>query len=358
MTPSRTLSLLLTLLALAAPARAAELPTNAPPTATLDNGLLHVTLYLPNQTTGFYRGTRFDWSGVIASLTFAGHSFYGPWFDRVDPTVTDFVFRGPEIVASTDSGITGPSEEFLTANDSAVGFDQAAPGATFLKIGVGVLRRPDTQPYSSYRDYQIVDPGHWTIDPHPTSITFTQQVVDPHSGYGYRYTKTVRLLPHQPRLTIDHTLTNLGRQPIATNVFNHNFLIIDHQPTGPDFTITLPYQPQPLHPYKTDLGGIEDNHIVYRKPLIGRDVFSIPLTGFNQTPSDYDIRIDNPHAGAGIRIQGDHPLEKEELWSIRTLIAMEPFVKLEAAPNKTIHWSQTYTYYTIPRIASIVEQVS
>jgi hypothetical protein len=38
---------------------------------------LHATVYLPDAANGFYRETRFDWSGVIGDLTSAGHSYYG-----------------------------------------------------------------------------------------------------------------------------------------------------------------------------------------------------------------------------------------------------------------------------------------
>ena len=54
----------------------------------------------PTRNTGYYRGTRFDWSGAIASLTWNGHEYFGQWFDRYDPKIHD--------------AITGPVEEFLT----------------------------------------------------------------------------------------------------------------------------------------------------------------------------------------------------------------------------------------------------
>ena len=55
------------------------------PQAEISNGQIRVKLYLPDAKNGYYRGTRFDWSGVIASLEYKGHNFYGPWFDRTDP---------------------------------------------------------------------------------------------------------------------------------------------------------------------------------------------------------------------------------------------------------------------------------
>src|ERR1700704_1835076 len=68
------------------------------PHAEISNKVIHAKLYLPDVENGYYRSSRFDWSGVIASLTYNGHSFFGKWFDRYDPTIND--------------AITGPVEEF------------------------------------------------------------------------------------------------------------------------------------------------------------------------------------------------------------------------------------------------------
>ena len=67
-------------LAVLATVQAAE-----PSSATIDNGKVRAKLYLPDAKDGYYRGTRFDWSGVIASLEAAGHSYFGVWFAKYDP---------------------------------------------------------------------------------------------------------------------------------------------------------------------------------------------------------------------------------------------------------------------------------
>ena len=56
-----------------------------PPQAHISNGQIKATLYLPDPERGFYRSTRFDWSGVIASLEYNGHQDHGPWFTGSDP---------------------------------------------------------------------------------------------------------------------------------------------------------------------------------------------------------------------------------------------------------------------------------
>ena len=64
------------------------------PEATISNGQITARIYLPDPQRGFYRSTRFDWSGMIASLEHNGHQYYGPWFTGSDPSVRDFVYRG------------------------------------------------------------------------------------------------------------------------------------------------------------------------------------------------------------------------------------------------------------------------
>jgi hypothetical protein len=44
------------------------------PQAEISNKFIHAKLLLPNADTGYYRGARFDWSGVIESLTYKGHT--------------------------------------------------------------------------------------------------------------------------------------------------------------------------------------------------------------------------------------------------------------------------------------------
>ena len=314
----------------------------------ISNGLIHATIHPPDPVNGFYRGTRFDWSGVIGSLSYGGHDYYGPWFTKTDPTVNDFIFDGPDIVAGPCSAMTGPAEEFLT-NHEALGFSDAAPGGTFLKIGVGVLRKPDNAKYSIFRLYDVVDHGKWSFHAKPDSVEFTQRVSDPATGYGYLYRKIVRLVPGKPQMIIEHHLTNIGKRSIATSVYDHNFLVLDHQPIGPDFTVTLPFEIHPVRPVRTALGAVDGNKIHYVKELQGRDMFGVQIGGFGTTAKDYEITIENARLGAGMRITGDQPLEIEELWSIRSTLAMEPFIHMAIEPGQSSTWKYTYNYYSIPK---------
>jgi hypothetical protein len=311
----------------------------------ISNGHIEATIHPPDPEHGFYRGTRFDWSGVIGSLKYSGHDFYGPWFTKTDPTVSDYVYRGEDIVAGPCSAVTGPAEEFST-HEEGLGFHEARPGGTFLKIGVGVLRKPDDAKYSMFRLYPIVDHGKWTVEAKPTSVTFTQRVMDPSSGYGYLYQKIIRLDTQVPqKMLIEHRLTNIGKRLIETSVYDHNFLVLDHQPIGPDFSIRLPFVIHPAKPYKTQLGAVNDKTISYLKTLEGRDQFGVAIEGFGKTAEDYKITITNSRANVAMEITGDQPLESEELWSIRSILAMEPFIHMSIKPGQDFSWKYTYVYF-------------
>ena len=93
------------------------------PNAEIANGWIRAKIYLPDAQNGYYRGTRFDWSGVVYSLQYAGHNYYGPWVQRRDAKVRDFVYEGSDIVGGPCSSIAGPADEF-----GQVGWEEAKPG--------------------------------------------------------------------------------------------------------------------------------------------------------------------------------------------------------------------------------------
>src|SRR5919206_893566 len=64
------------------------------PQADIGNGEIRAKLYLPDAEHGYYRATRFDWSGVIASLEYKGHNYFGKWFEKYDPKIHDAIL-GP-----------------------------------------------------------------------------------------------------------------------------------------------------------------------------------------------------------------------------------------------------------------------
>ncbi len=352
----KVLQLLALLLTAALVAKAADssissaLPPANPLQAKITNGLVTVKLYLPSAEKGYYRSTRFDWSGAIYSLTFKGHEFYGPWYDKIDPTVINWVHRDGLVVSGPCSALMGPANEF----QKPLGFEDAKTGGTFIKVGVGVLRKLDG-PYNSYKPYPILNAGVWTTQKSRNQIVFTQQLSDPASGYSYVYRKTVRLEKGKPELIIEHHLRNTGTRVIDSNVYNHNFVVLDHQPPGPDYTFRVPFlihlaPPTPGRPPRVNnFTVVRDNEVVYRKALSGTDEAAVPIQGFGDSAKDNEVVIENKKVGAGLKITNDRPLSRELLWSIRTVLAVEPYIAINVQPGAEFEWTDTIDYYTIAR---------
>src|SRR5438445_359714 len=97
------------------------------PQTEISNGMLRAKVYLPDREKGFYRGMRFDWAGVMASLEYKGHGYFGPFFEKFDPVVSDVEIGNP-VVAGIASVPSGPVGEFLGADASVLGY--AAPKPT------------------------------------------------------------------------------------------------------------------------------------------------------------------------------------------------------------------------------------
>jgi hypothetical protein len=296
------------------------------PQAEISNSSVRATIYLPDAQSGYYRGTRFDWSGVIASLKWNGHEYFGQWFDRYDPKIHD--------------AITGPVEEFLTG-ESGLGYVEAKPGESFVRIGVGAARKPDEPAYRRFETYEIVDPGKWTVHKSSDKIEFIHELGDT-AGYSYVYRKTLRLA--KDSLVLEHRLKNTGKKRIATSVYNHNFFTMDRQPTGPDIVVRFPFVPRAARPLN-DLAAIRGNDAHFLKDFVkGQTVFT-EVEGFGATAKDYDFRIENRKTGAGVRITGDRPLQKVYFWTAHLTTCPEPYIDVSVEPGKESAWRITYQFY-------------
>ena len=300
------------------------------PTAEISNGAVKATVLLPDKDTGYYRGTRFDWSGAISSLEYKGHQYFGKWFDRYDPKIHD--------------AIQGPVEEFLT-NGLGLGYHEAKVGENFVKIGVGAIKKPEERAFTQFKTYEIADNGKWTVRKGADFVEFTQELSDT-NGYAYVYRKTLRLTKGKPELVLEHSLQNTGKKTIESAVYEHNFFMLDGQPSGPDVVVKFPWTVTNLR----DLKGLAEprgKDFAYLKELQPRQSIMTEFTGYDATPKDYDIRVENTKTGSGVRQTSDRPLAKMLLWSINTTVCPEAYIDLKVEPGKTTTWKINYEFYTL-----------
>ena len=296
------------------------------PAVRITNGLASAVLFMPDSERGYYRGTRFDWSGAVASLDTGAHSYFGRWFADYDPKKHD--------------AIPGPVHDYVTGQ----GFDAAPVGGTFVKIGVGVLRKP-AEPIRGFPTLEIVDPGRWTTQVRPDAIDFVHEVSDAASGYGYRYAKTVALTPGKPQLTLTHRLESTGPNPIDTEMYDHNFFVLDGQGSGPDVEVRLPFPIERFNVRGEDI-AVDGNRLVYLRPIVTAN--RMQLKGFGPTAKDYDIRVENRRTGAGVRVTADQPLSDFVFWTNPRTTCPEAYIHIRAERGRPMAWRITYDLYSLP----------
>ena len=295
------------------------------PRLELDNDIIRVTIFLPDAERGYYRGTRFDWSGIIERVDYAEHRFYAPLHAQHDPLRHD--------------SVSGPAEEFAMFNP--MGFAEAAAGESFVKIGVGLLAKGDAEKYEFYGEYRIIRAGEWVIEHGIDWISFTQDLAG-ERGWAYRYQKMIRLTPGQPEFVIEHRLDNAGTKTIDINHYNHNFTIIDDVPYGPDYRVEFPFAT--VEPVSIDkLAWFRANAIEVEQPLQDNSLWIPVFEG--DDPGSYNAAlVRNLKTGAAIEFKGDAPITRMVFWAVERAACPEPFIHIHLAPGQSQQWSSRYRF--------------
>ena len=304
---------------------ALAMPESDYPKLELDNGEMRVSIYLPDPAHGYYRGTRFDWSGIIERVDTARHRFYAPLHATHDPHRHDCV--------------SGPAEEF--GMFEPVGYDEARPGESFAKIGVGLLRKGDNSEYRFDGDYELIRAGTWDIEHAADRVEFCQDFVG-ERGWAYRYLKTVRLVSGAPEMVIAHRLENTGTKGIDLYNYNHNFTLIDGLPYGPDYRVEFPFATTvPIG--INECAWFRDNAIEVPEPLGDRSLW-IPLFEGEGRVEYNRARVEHLPSGAAVEFTGDAPVTRMVFWAIERAVCPEPFIRLKLEPDGVEEWSSRYRF--------------
>lgn len=295
---------------------------------TLADGGLEVAVSMPG-APGTYCGSRFSWAGIISHVKFAGHQLFGPW----RPGITSL---------DVHDNVTGTAGEFgmgTAGMPAPLGFNDAAPGGRFVKIGVGVLRRPDGLPYSFGRSYEILDASSWQVRRIDQGIDM-RQILE-HDGYGYDYCHRIELVSGGKSFITRHTLTNSGSKKIHQTHYSHNFIVIDRMPVGSAYEIVFPFTPE--NSFRAESTAYVDGRTLkFRAQIPAGEAIFAQLSGYGDTTADNRVTIRNRYAGLDVNITGDRPVVRYHFFAVAGAVCPEPFVDIHAAPGETVTWQHRY----------------
>jgi hypothetical protein len=284
----------------------------------LKNKNLEIHIDLPDENYNF---SRFDWSGKIATVK----------FQNIPLTIAERT----DIVNDAAFG-KGFYNEF--GMDSALGFEEAALGGWFHKIGVGLLKKEDDE-YVFIKKHEI-KPASFKVSTAPNKILIscTSATVN---GYAYVLKKEIAL--QESSFVINYQLENTGEKDIRTNEYVHNFMAINKELMGSDYVLKFPFQ---LNPERFGETVNNEQKVVLGSKDIGfmgtpkEQFFFSYLSGGENVEATWELL--NLKHKIGISETGSFKTNKINLWGWQHVISPELFIPIFIQPGESTKWSRTY----------------
>jgi hypothetical protein len=306
--------------------------TQQVPIATVSNAWGRLVLALPDVSPRWYEGQRFDAGTMVLNYHFDGIDVFGPadLSARANP-------RGHD---ATARGIAG---EFDI--ESPATYDSANPeGGSFVKIGVGELRRSSTQPYKFYWNYPLIsEPERITRSNADGSITFTQRF---NSSLGIAYTldRTYRLLSDTPGFTVTTTFQNTGTRDIDTEHYFHHFITsagLGNQ-RGDAVHWTFPTTAPVDLRSPEGVTSVEGNALTFATTMpVGKTVYAaVPIAAPGGAGNEVRVR----HNDMTLTITPGIAVSRFAIWCDMTRICPEMFTQLHISPGETTEWTTRYAF--------------
>ena len=110
--------------------------------------------------------------------------------------------------------------------------------------------------------------------------------------------------------------------------------------------VHFPFEPVAKQPFGS-AAKIDGKDIVYLEELgsgPGQAVSSY-LTGFSNSPADYDFTVENRNTGVGVEQTSNSPISVLNFWSIHTTICPEAYIHVNVQPGATMNWNIRYRFF-------------
>ena len=300
------------------------------PTTVLNNGILRAEVLLPNRARSTYVGSRFDASTFVKQVWFRGHTYFTD-YARVwnQSWVEQGIGLGAEFSMGTE-GLPAP-----------MGFEEAAAGGEFTKLGVGVLEKPDLSPHQFYHDYKLLDGGEWNHELSSDAVTCEHRLDN--GRYPYVLRRTLRLAAGEPVLYVETSLTNRSQQRFDTSEYFHNFFCIDEGAVGPDYELELPFVPKPVA-NEAPSWKLQQNRISLQAEIKGKDAEFIRIAGFESDPAQHRFTLINRASRGKVTVVGRSPMAYFNIWATSTAFCPEPARAFSVGAGETSSWTARYEF--------------
>tara|TARA_R110000822_G_scaffold6493_11_gene27508 strand:- start:696 stop:1580 length:885 start_codon:yes stop_codon:yes gene_type:complete len=285
----------------------------------LKNKNLEIQIDLPIEN---YNAARFDWTGKIVNVKFQ-----------------NIQLASSERITTKNETQIGKGFYNEFGIDTALGFNEAAIGGWFHKIGVGLLRK-ESERYLFSENHEI-KPAEFEINYTSNSILITCISVL-HNRYSYILRKEIELLENG--FTIHYRLENTGEKELITDEYVHNFTAIGKAFINENYILKFPFQLEPALFIETV--NLEQKVAVGQTEIkfIGaprEQFFFSNLSGYKNVEAKW--KLQNLKHKISISETGDFKTNKVNVWGWQHVISPELFINISLKPGKTKSWTRVYT---------------
>lgn len=274
-----------------------------------------------------YRGSRFDWNGVVSQAKFRGVTLLGqekPPFQR-----------NPSIFGR------GLHNEF--GIKKCIGYDDCAVGEWFPKIGTGWLRK-DEKPYFFYTQYALEPLSFDCEVSGKTEALFTCDSGE-RNGYAYRYEKRISL--EDSLFRIRYSLENTGAKTLETDEYVHNFLCIGRRRMDEGYSLSFPWKLDPARFVETNnpdgVLSFDENRI----DVIGQTDNQFYIGGASEGVTEADglcasWTLTDNRRKIMLSENGSFVPSGVHVWGWKSVISPEVFFPFRVEPGNLMTWERAY----------------
>jgi len=304
----RHAAVIITALSLAAHAAAAEVHV-------LASDGLRIEIEVDTDRNAAEFGPRFDRTAVVRSVTLDGVELLGPW---------------------------GLSDEFGLYGNGVLGYDAAATGETFVKIGVGRLIRDTADPYDFAHPYPPDTLFPVEVTAGEASLSVSQRAAGDAAG-EYQYRKSYELRGADG-LVIHYELTNTGTTPWTFEHYNHHWFRAENHAVGPGYRVVTGFElPEADTAFRRAPFSLE-----MAAPLgpgaaayYASDLDAVPVGG-----GTFEWQVDGAPV---IRYQASFSPDRFAVYASADGFCPEVFTRVALEPGATAAWSASYRFMTPPQ---------
>eukprot|EP00471_Norrisiella_sphaerica_P004121 CAMPEP_0184491896 /NCGR_PEP_ID=MMETSP0113_2-20130426/21652_1 /TAXON_ID=91329 /ORGANISM="Norrisiella sphaerica, Strain BC52" /LENGTH=362 /DNA_ID=CAMNT_0026876443 /DNA_START=104 /DNA_END=1192 /DNA_ORIENTATION=- len=271
-------------------------------------------------------------------------------------------WRKPHDPYNPEHGI-GMAEEF--GMPGAVDPAGYADGHEFLKLGVGICKKPSVNaPYNFSFPYEVTDPGQWNVNMASSEEVSIEQTIS-FGDMGYAYEKTIRV--EGSKMIIQNSLRNVGSKPLYSWSYSHNLFQIEKVPIGPGYEFKLPFNltlsdlqscvgpaasilvpSDGVAPQLAPTAG--QKNFTFSRILTPEDIlycdFAAAMLNANSKGTPNSFEVEHAEYG-GMRKVGSHPFKAFHFYSVESVVALEPFIRVAVHPGEKESWNHTVHFYPL-----------